>query len=154
MPEPRPYAERRADTLALLARPRLEAWIATMGPAPHVSPHRIGWHLEKVLLAVPNTRPTLQHLASDPRVRVAVGDSSDCVVIDAEVTDRHPMAEMRTYHPELVAAYEAQVGHEPGDAETMLVIGPRRVQAWRGEYESVDRTLMQNGCWLVQPTSD
>lgn len=134
--------------------PGLDAWLVTAGNAPHASPHRIGWHQEFVLVAVPTTRPALRHLADDPRVRVGVGSSDDTVVIDAEVTDRHSMAEMRMCHPELVAAYVAQAGEDPGDEATMLVIRPRHIQAYRGEAESVDRTLMHDGCWLVQPTAD
>ncbi|GAB3623959.1 hypothetical protein GCM10027418_20430 [Mariniluteicoccus endophyticus] len=154
MTEPRAYAERRADTLALLSSAGLDGWVATVGPTPHVTPVPIAWHQETVLVAIGAHWPTARRLEADPRVRVAVGGSRDCVVIDAEVSDRHSVADMRREHPDLLAAYEVQSGHSPGDDETMFIVRPRRIQAWRGECESADRTLMHDGCWLVQPTSD
>lgn len=154
MPAPRAYAERRRDTLALLSRPRLDGWVATVGTRPYVVPLPIAWYHERVLLALPPDSSTARHLAVDPRVRIGVGGSDDCVVIEAEVSDQHGVAHARSIHPELVAAYATQVGREPEDDCLLVMMQARRVQAWRGPADTADRTLMHDGYWLVQPTSD
>ncbi|GAB3701698.1 hypothetical protein [Mariniluteicoccus flavus] len=153
MPEPRAYAERRADTLNLLATPGIDAWLSTVASHPYVTPLPMAWHQESVLIAVPEPFPATRHLKADPRVRLGVGSSADCVVIDAQVTDSHSVPEFRKNHGDLMASYEAQTGAEPADSSEMYVFRPRRIQAWRGEFEGADRTLMHDGMWLVQPTS-
>jgi hypothetical protein len=143
---PRTGAQRRADTLAALSRPVTDCWVATSGAAgAHLVPLTLAWLDERIVLAVATRSRTARDIVATGRTRIGLGPTRDVVMIDA-VLDRT----VDTFG-ELAQRYAAVAGWDPsGDPDyTLLVLAPERIQAWREYNETVGRTLMRDGTWLV-----
>jgi|SRR4051794_5504683 hypothetical protein len=149
MTEPRDRATRKADSLALLATPAIDVWVASAASAdaPHLVPLSLAWVDERVVIAVDETSVTARNLATSRVARLAVGPSRDLVMIDAAL-DR---AVGVLADEALGAAYAAQADWDPRTSPgyVFLVLRPVRIQAWREANEIPDRTLMRDGAWLV-----
>jgi flavin reductase (DIM6/NTAB) family NADH-FMN oxidoreductase RutF len=147
--EPRDARTRKADTLAMLATPEIEVWVATASAAgaPHLVPVSLAWVEERVVIAVPGRSVTARNLAASGEARLAVGPTRDVVMVDA-VLERtvDVMA-----GDAVGAAYAAQADWDPrrSPGYEFLVLRPVRVQAWREVNEIPGRTLMRDGTWLV-----
>ena len=76
---------RRADTLAMLATPAIDVWMATASSAgePHLVPLSLAWVDERVVVAVEATSVTARNLTASGEARLAVGPTRDLVMIDA-----------------------------------------------------------------------
>ena len=141
--EPRPKAQRKADTLAKLAAPVLDAWVAS---ADYLVPLTLAWHEERLLLATGRGSPTVRNITVSGRARIAVGPTRDVVMIDARL-ERSSLPESPDG-----AAYARLSDWDPrtaGPDYVILVLRPVRIQAWREENELRDRLLMKDGTWLV-----
>jgi Pyridoxamine 5'-phosphate oxidase len=149
MPEPRDRASRKADTLAMLATPAIDVWVATAsGPgAPYLVPVSLAWVNERVVVAVDGSSPTARNLTESGTARLAIGPTRDVVMIDAVLQEA---LDVRTAVA-LGEAYVAQADWDPrgSDGYVFLVLRPVRVQAWREANEMPGRTLMRDGHWLV-----
>ena len=146
---PRDRETRKADTLAMLASPAVDIWVATASATgrPHLVPLSMAWVDERVVVAVEGSSVTARHLTGSGQARLGVGPTRDVVMIDAVVerlvdvpADEH-----------LGAAYAAQADWDPRDSPgyVFVVLRPARVQAWREANEIPGRTLMRDGRWLV-----
>jgi general stress protein 26 len=145
--EARPKTQRKADVLARLAAPVLDAWVASADGDPYLVPLTLAWHEERLLLATGRGTPTVRNITARGRARVAIGPTRDVVMIDALLSLEVPAAGSSE-----AAAYAAQNDWDPGTAGpgyVILVLRPDRIQAWREENELPDRLLMKNGVWLV-----
>ncbi len=146
---PRDPATRKADTLALLATPEIDVWVATASAAgeAHLVPVSLAWLDERVVIAVPEASVTTRNLASSGRTRLAVGPTRDVVMIDAELERRVAVDEDAV----LGEAYATQADWDPRDDHgyVFLVLRPVRLQAWRESNEIKGRTLMRDGAWVV-----
>jgi hypothetical protein len=165
--EPRSAAQRRADTLALLAAPVTDAWVASASAGgdgsaqAHLVPLSLAWIDDRVVLALEGTSRTARNITAHGTARLALGPTRDVVMIDAVLervvpttgdgdaggpADGDPDGSAR-----LGEGYAAQADWDPrGSAGyVFLVLRPERVQAWRDEAEIPGRTLMRSGDWLV-----
>ena len=140
---------RKADTLALLATPAIDTWVATASAAgvAHLVPVSLAWVEERVVIAVEDSSVTARNLAASGTARLAVGPTRDVVMIDAVLEDTVEVAT----DDRLGAAYVAQADWDPRRATgyMFLVLRPVQVQAWREANEIAGRTLMRGGSWLV-----
>ncbi|MEU4622834.1 pyridoxamine 5'-phosphate oxidase family protein [Actinoplanes sp. NPDC023801] len=141
----RSRAQRKADTLARLAAPVLDAWVATDGP--HLVPLTLGWFQERLVVATGRDTPTAKSLIATGRTRIGLGSTRDVVMIDAVLDRWLPVAGA----PGIGEAYAAQNDWDPrtaGPSYVFLILRMERVQAWREEVEIAGRTLMRDGVWL------
>jgi Pyridoxamine 5'-phosphate oxidase len=147
--EPRDGRTRKADTLAMLATPAIDVWVATASSAgaPYLVPVSLAWVDERVVIAIDGSSRTARNLTASGDARLAVGPTRDVVMVDAVLE--------RTVHvaadAALGEAYVAQADWDPrrSPGYVFLVLRPVRVQAWREVNEIPDRTLMRDGTWLV-----
>jgi len=143
--EPRPGARRKADTLARLAAPVLDAWVASADGDPYLVPLTLAWHEERLLLATSRGSPTVRNIVARGRARIAIGPTRDVVMIDVRL-------EREAAPAELGAVYAAQNDWNPSTAGpdyVILVLRPYRIQAWREENELAGRLLMKDGVWTA-----
>lgn len=154
-PEPRSAQQRKRDTLAMLATPEIDVWVATAStsddgtPTAHMVPLSLSWHHDRVVIALASSSVTARSLTETSRARLGVGPTRDVVMIDAVLES---MVAVEQAPPELAQAYAAQADWDPREDPTgyvYLVLRPTRIQAWREVNELPTRTLMRNGTWLV-----
>ena len=148
-PEPRDTVTRKADTLAMLATPAIDVWVATASSAgaPYLVPVSLAWVDERAVIAVDGSSATARNLTASGSARLAVGPTRDVVMIDAALEQTVDVAA----DDALGAAYVAQADWDPrrSGGYVFLVLRPVRVQAWREVNEIAGRTLMRDGTWLV-----
>ncbi len=149
MTGPRDAATRKADTLAMWARPAIDVWVATASAAAeaHLVPLSLAWTEERLVVAVQESSRTARDVTASGRARLAVGPTRDVTMVDAVLDRVVPVAEAG----ELGEAYAAQADWDPRGSTgyVYLVLRPDRVQAWREADEIAGRTLMRDGAWLV-----
>ena len=149
MPEARDLATRKADTLALLATPAIDVWVATASAAgtPHLVPVSLAWSDDRAVIAVEGSSVTARNLSASGHARLAVGPTRDVVMIDAVLENTVGTMDDTA----LGDAYAAQADWDPRNSRgyTFLVLRPVRVQAWREANEIEGRDLMRDGRWLV-----
>ena len=140
---------RKADTLAMLATPAIDVWVATASTAgaPYLVPVSLAWVEERVVIAVEGSSVTARNLTASGEARLAVGPTRDVVIIDAVLEKAGEVAA----DDALGGAYGAQADGDPRRSTGNLFLGrrPVRVQAWREANEIPGRTLMRDGMWLV-----
>ena len=148
-PAPRPTEQRVADTIAKLAEPNADVWVASAGPdGAHLVPLSLAWIDERVVIALPTDSVTARNIAASGRARLAVGPTRDVVMIDAELDASHPVDDA----PASIAdGYAAQADWDPRGQPgyRFLAFRPRRLQAWREANEIAGRTLMRDGTWVT-----
>jgi hypothetical protein len=146
---PRDPQTRKTDTLALLATPEIDVWVASASAvgAAHLVPVSLAWVDERVVIAVPEKSVTTSNVTASGRARLAVGPTRDVVMIDAALERTVAVDD----DPALGEAYAAQADWDPrGDSGyVFLVFRPVRLQAWRESNEIKGRTLMRDGAWVV-----
>ena len=150
---PRTAGQRIADTLDLLARPALDAWVATAdvvdGAArAHLVPLSLVWTGERLVIAIELRSVTARNLLRDRSARLGVGPTRDVVMVDAVLEDVVAVGDAPAA---LADTYAAQADWDPrtADGYAYLVLRPERVQAWRESDELAGRTLMRDGRWLA-----
>jgi hypothetical protein len=148
MAPPRDRATRLADTLAMLATPAIDVWVASASAtgSPYLVPVSLAWVDERAVIAVEATSVTARNLTGSGTARLAVGPSRDVVMIEAELERSVDVAE----DVALGEAYVDQADWDPRRSAgyCFLVLRPLRVQAWRDVNEIAGRTLMRGGRWL------
>jgi hypothetical protein len=149
VPAPRDTEARKADTLALLATPAIDVWVATASPdgAPYLVPVSLAWVHDRVVIAIPGQSVTARNLRSSGQARLGVGPTRDVVMIDAAAEKEVDVAADQA----LGEAYVGQADWDPrqSDGYVFFVLRPLRLQAWRESNEIAGRTLMRDGAWLV-----
>jgi hypothetical protein len=154
LPEPRTTAQRKADTLAKLAAPAADIWVASAsvddaGAArPYLVPLSLAWVDGRIVLALEANSRTARSLPVGTQTRLALGPTRDVVVIDATVEQAASTADTAAA---IADAYAAQSDWDPrtaGDGDVYVLLAPRRIQAWREVNELPGRLLMRNGEWL------
>ena len=140
---------RKADTLAMLATPAIDVWVATASAAgePYLVPVSLAWVDERVVIAVEASSVTARNLTASGEARLAVGPTRDLVMIDAVLERTVDVVA----DEELGTAYVSQADWDPRGLAgyAFLVLRPARIQAWRESNEIPGRTLMRDGTWLV-----
>jgi hypothetical protein len=148
--EPRSAAQRKSDTLVLLATPVLDGWVASAGPGgAHLVPLSVHWTGDRLAIAVAGASVTARNLAASGHARVALGSTRDVVMMNVTLDSTVAVADAPA---DLAEGYAAQSDWDPRaapDGYVYLVLRPRRIQAWREANEIAGRTLMRDGAWLL-----
>jgi hypothetical protein len=151
---PRSRAQRRTDTLAKLAAPVTDVWVATAsadggGTTPYLVPLSLAWLHDRVVLALESTSRTARNLEAQQVARLGVGPTRDVVLIDVVLESIVKVSQAPTA---LADGYAAQSDWDPRDAGegyAYVILRPERIQAWREVDELPGRTLMRDGRWLL-----
>lgn len=145
-PPARTLRQRQAD-----ARSRISAhhqfWLATGsdGHGPHLIPVAYAWDGAEFVTATFERSRTTGNLRSEPRARVAIGDTTDVVMVDV-VAELISVADI---DPAWADEY-ARVSRDPRAVSGFVYIRlvPHRMQVWNGVHEFEGRTVMLDGRWL------
>jgi hypothetical protein len=152
--QPRTREQRKVDTLAKLAAPGADVWVATAAAdsgghaSSYLVPLSLAWIDERVVLATEAGSVTAGNITSQGGVRLGLGPTRDVVMIDAELEHVYSLDEVPAG---LARGYAAQAGWDPrdsGESMRFLVLRPLRIQAWREPDELPGRTLMRGGAWI------
>lgn len=153
---PRDALARKRDTIALLAQPAIDVWVATAaaddqtGAAPYLVPLSLLWTGERAVIAVEASSRTARNIAATGSARLGVGPTRDVVLLDVQL--ERSVAVTDTAAHELAESYAGQADWDPrsaGPGYLFLVLRPLRIQAWREVADMPGRTLMRGGAWLV-----
>lgn len=141
-------AERRRDALARLVAER-DIWVSTAHPdhGPHQVPLWFLWDGRAVWMCTSATSATARNVRAEPRVRLALPDTFDVVLLRGEA-ECFPDQEVPK---DAAEAFTAKFGWDPRTEEGSFVyvrVAPRSVHTWRGEPELHGRVIMRNGSWL------
>ncbi|WP_026402707.1 pyridoxamine 5'-phosphate oxidase family protein [Actinomadura rifamycini] len=141
-------AERRRDTLERLGAER-DMWVSTAHPdhGPHQVPLWFLWDGRAVWMCTGAASATARNVREEPRVRLALPDSFDVVLLQGEA-ECFPD---RDVPGEAADAFAAKFGWDPrteGDPFSYVRVVPETVRAWRGEPELRGRVIMRDGTWL------
>ncbi|MFI0479605.1 pyridoxamine 5'-phosphate oxidase family protein [Actinomadura sp. 9N215] len=148
IPVPRSLAERRA-----CARKRLESgfqmWLATGsdGRGAHLIPVAYVWDGSVLYTATFAGSRTVANIKAHPRGRVALGDTTDVVMIDAGASPID-VPDINVEIAERYAEVSTDPRNHPEGRFVYLRLQPRRIQVWNGFHEFVGRTVMRDGRWL------
>jgi hypothetical protein len=142
--------QRRHDALYQLCHER-DVRVATASPkgVPHLVPVSLCWVDGRVIVAVPRSSPTAKNVGSTGRARLAIGNTRDVLMIDAEGVIVPPEDDSTS---RLLTAFHERTGWnvavDPGDY-VILQFTPRRMQAWRNVEEISGREILGDGTWLA-----
>lgn len=127
-----------------------DVWLSTAHPdrGPHQLPLWFWWDGQAVWMCTGATSVTARNVREEPRVRLALPDTFDVVLIQG-VADGFPAQEV----PEAAAdGFAEKFGWDPRTEEgpfRYLRVAPKTVRAWRGEPELRGRVIMRDGNWLA-----
>ena len=146
-PAARSRAERTADTLERLRRD-VDLWVASASEdgRAYLVPLSYHWDGSTLTIATPSASPTARNLLRAGRVRAALGQTRDVVIVEGTVEALSIGA-----NPELEDAHARSAGFDPRklrDEYVYLRITPQEIQAWRESNELDGRVLMRLGEWL------
>ena len=144
---PRSRSQRTADTLERL-RGDVDLWVASASAdgEAYLVPLSYHWDGSTLTIAPPSASPTARNLLRAGRVRAAIGQTRDVVIVEGAVEALAIGAD-----PELEDAHARSAGFDPRtlrDEYVYLRITPQEIQAWRESNELDGRVLMRRGRWL------
>ncbi|MET9353202.1 pyridoxamine 5'-phosphate oxidase family protein [Streptomyces sp. NPDC006617] len=145
----RTAAERKRDTLERLSTER-DVWVSTAHPdhGPHQVPLWFRWDGQAVWMCTRASSASARNVREDPRVRLALPDAFDVVLLQGEVA-AYPASEVSD---EAADAFAGKFGWDPRTEQgsfLYLRVKPTTVRAWRGEPELRGRVVMREGVWLA-----
>jgi hypothetical protein len=91
---------------------------------------------------------TARNVRAEPRVRLALPDTSDVVLLQGEA---ECFADLEV-PGDAADAFAGKFGWDPRAEEGSFLyvrVVPRTVRAWRGEPELRGRVIMRDGVWLA-----
>lgn len=125
-------------------------WLSTGGrTGPHLIPVAFVDDNDAIVTATGESSKTVRNLEETGRARVAVGTTSDVVMVDTILDGLVPVPEVATEVADRFAAVSHDPRQMPGYVYIRLV--PRRIQVWNGYHEFPGRTVMAKGEWLSDP---
>lgn len=147
-PPARSRAERKSDTLRKLESD-VDVWVASASAdgKANLAPLSFVWHRAALTIAMPAASITGRNLTRAGRARVALGPTRDVVMLEGPI-EVLPIGT----DPELEDAHAKATGFDPREEGSTFVyirLTPARIQAWRESNELAERTLMEDGAWLV-----
>ncbi|MEC3918607.1 pyridoxamine 5'-phosphate oxidase family protein [Nocardia sp. CDC160] len=143
----RNLVERREAAVERLRSNMDNLWLATADEmrGPHLIPVSYWWDGGRLLTSTFDGSRTLRNIESQPHVRVALGSTTDVVMIDAvaRIVGRADV-------DDAAADGYARASRIPRSAPgfTYIYLVPERIQVWRGPAEFSGRTVMRAGVWL------
>lgn len=140
--------ERVRDALARLVAER-DVWVSTAHPArgPHQVPLWFLWDGRAVWMCTGAASVTARNVREDPRVRPALPDTFDVVLLQGEA-EYFPDEQVP---PGAAEAFAGKFGWDPRVEEGSFLyvrVVPRTVRAWRGEPKLRGRVIMRDGVGL------
>jgi general stress protein 26 len=147
----RSLEQRKEDALAKLTAKDTNVWVASASTtgAVHLVPVSHTWNGSQVVLATGASSLTVKNAETNGRVCLALGETRDVVVIEANLVEAVPAPKAPW---KLAEGYAAQSGWDPrteaGDY-VYLVLGPERIQVWQEGEDLAGRTVMRNGSWVT-----
>ncbi len=150
MPEPRSAAQRKADTLAKLAAPDSDCWVATASSAgkEFLVPLSYAWDGRHVVIGTVASFVTARNILASGRARLGFGPTRDVVLIDVVLAASGTADEV----PKAAEDYARQADWDPReepDPYLYLLLRPVAIQAWREANELDGKWLMRDGEWLT-----
>jgi len=147
----RSLEQRKSDALEKLTANGANVWVTSASSTcvVHLVPVSHSWNGSQVVVATGPTSRTVANVNANGRVRLALGETRDVVMIDAILVESVPAAKANA---ELADAYATQAGWDPrtdGGDYVYLVLGPERIQVWREGEDLAERTVMRNGTWVT-----
>lgn len=125
-------------------------WLSTGGhTGPHLIPVAFVGDGDAIVTATGAGSKTVRNLRETGRARVAVGTTSDVVMVDAALDGLVSVPEVATDLADRFAAVSHDPRQMPGYVYIRLL--PRRIQVWNGFHEFPGRTVMLKGAWLSHP---
>jgi len=109
-------------------------------------PLSLAWLDDQIIVATPTNTLTVSNILSNGRARAALDSADDVVILDADVA----VIDFDAAEPALIARYVERVGWDPRNIEgawSLLLMTPRRGQAWNGPSEIHGRIIIRNGQW-------
>ena len=143
--------ERKADALVKITATRANVWVASASPTGgvHLIPVTHTWNgSQHVLTTEPGSR-TVANVTANPRVRLALGETRDVVMVDAVLVEAIPAADASAT---IADGYASQAGWDPrtdAGEYVYLVFRPERIEVWREDEDLAGRTVMRNGAWII-----
>ncbi|MBO0803056.1 MAG: pyridoxamine 5'-phosphate oxidase family protein [Nocardiopsaceae bacterium] len=146
---PRSLDQRREAALERLAASR-QLWLATGGGrgGVHLIPVSYAWNGTVLTTATFVRSRTTANIRADPRVRAAIGETTDVTMVDATAT-LVGVEEIDAKSADAYARVSLDPRVTPGFHYVRLV--PQRIQVWSGVQEFAGRTVMSGGEWLDKP---
>jgi general stress protein 26 len=143
--------QRKTDALAKLTANGENVWVssASLTGSVHVIPVSHTWNGSQVVLATEPQSRTVTNATANPRVCLALGETRDVVMIDADLVETVAKKEVSA---SLADAYATQAGWDPrteGDDYVYLVFAPERIEVWQEGEDLEGRTVMRNGAWVI-----
>lgn len=151
----RSTVERVRDTLERLVVER-DVWLSTAHPehGPHQVPLWFLWDGRAVWMCTSGTSATARNVRAEPRVRLALPDTSDVVLVQGEAQG----FSTQDVPPEAAQAFIDKFGWDPRTEEGPYLyvrVVPKTVRAWCGVRELSGRVVMRDGTWLDrEPLTD
>ncbi|MCX4679215.1 pyridoxamine 5'-phosphate oxidase family protein [Streptomyces sp. NBC_01433] len=141
--------ERRRDALERLGAER-DVWVSTAHPdnGPHQVPLWFLWDGRAVWMCTSATSVTARNVTAEPRVRLALPDTFDVVLLQGEA-ELFPVQEVPG---DAAEAFADKFGWDPRAEEGAFLyvrVVPKTVRAWRDEPELRGRLIMRDGTWLA-----
>ena len=146
-PVPRTTAQRKADVLDQLLNGR-HVWIASGNASgdAHLVPLAFAWDGSHLVMTTRETNKTARNLRRTGRARLALGSTSDVVIIEGPVC----FPEQADISPETATAFDKlPLDPRKVSGAVCLRVTPARILAWRSVTEIPHRTVMANGRWLA-----
>ncbi|MFJ6138380.1 pyridoxamine 5'-phosphate oxidase family protein [Kitasatospora sp. NPDC092286] len=146
----RQTAERVRDTLERLIAER-DVWVSTAHPehGPHQVPLWFLWDGRAAWMCTSGTSVTARNVREEPRVRLALPDTFDVVLLQGEAEG----FSAQDVPADAAQAFADKFGWDPRAEEGSYLyvrVVPKTVRAWRGEQELPGRVIMRDGTWLEQ----
>ncbi|GAA1571786.1 hypothetical protein GCM10009789_26680 [Kribbella sancticallisti] len=140
---------RKQDTLRHLTD-TVDAWVSTASAdgTPYLMPLSFLWEDGAILLSTALNNPTSLNLQANPEVHLAIGGTRDVVLVVGTCEVLKP----EDLTVETGDAFAEKSGFDPRALKSPYLyfrVTPTRIQAWREVNELQERTLMQDGNWLI-----
>ena len=131
-------------------RGQCQCGVASASPsgAVHLVPVSHTWNGTEVVVATGPSSPTVANITANPKVRLALGETRDVVMIDAVLVSAVPLLMPRRHWPMGMPPRPGGTRTDEGDY-VYLVLGCERIQVSGEGEELAGRTVMRNGAWVV-----
>jgi pyridoxamine 5'-phosphate oxidase-like protein len=144
----RDVATRKADVVAALEKQGSYFLVsADVAGRPHVIAVSAWWDTNELVITTNGASRTARNLATNPFVKLAGGDPSDAIIIDAQVIDSSAVEDSA----ELAGGFHDAMGWDPREMDGWMFyrLRPTRIQAFRGYDEIEGRDVMVRSRWLA-----
>jgi len=124
-------------------------WLVSADVAgrPHVIAVSAWWDGHELVVTTNGASVTARNLAMNPIIKLAGGDPSDAIVIDAQAIDSSAVEDSA----ELARGFKTAMGWDPREMAGWMFfqLRPTRIQAFRGYDEIEGRDVMLKSRWLA-----